>query len=191
MQYPVQLRWELSRAIYRDDASQLPSLMENCQSCDQRVLARGRSQKIDEKYEDDANEELVEIDDMLENQLRQFKHEPIVNYVLVVGATFNRVQVVQRSLAVMDEDVTQFCPINLREAVYECAAAVAIRNGYTVVVELLLPRIAPVTDHCGAIRLANRAGHARVVKLLLADPRVDKRIAKRVRGMLDLFRDDA
>jgi ankyrin repeat protein len=168
---PAQLRWELSRAIYHDDASQLPIFLENCLSCDRLDIAHETNQKIN-----DASGEHVEIDAMFCQQLIAsfvtFNSDPIVYCVMVVGAAFNRVQVVQRSLALMDEDVTLFSAI---EKHYDCAVEAAMRKGHANVIELLLPRFDPGARRNRTIRWSSHDGHASIVELLLADPRVDPR----------------
>jgi hypothetical protein len=103
-----------------------------------------------------------------------------VNCVLVVGAAFNRVQMVQRSLALKDEDVTQFSATDE----YDGAMEVAIRNGHANVVKLLLAdaRVDPRAEDNYAIGLGSKNGHASVVELLLADPRVNPSVRRNVRN---------
>jgi ankyrin repeat protein len=194
----AQVRWNLARAIHRDDSEEVVALLERCSQ--QGIECVHLSTDVSgEAAAGDEHRLIAKVDDALRSTFPTNPNlDSVKSRVFVVVAMFNSVSVAKRLLLLLGETIEKLVLMTAFNVGCQCghnrvvelflaharvdgaeyfnsALWLASKRGQESVVKLLLTdrRADPSSDDNYAIRYASRYGHDAVVKLLLADPRAD------------------
>lgn len=215
---PSGYRSDIASAVHADDAELVAKHLDICSRLERSALVGEQGGEVPDKYCDvpwelfyennkSKSSELMKIDNALYALLNSPVHgqkglpsKSIHTYVLVVGAKYGRLDVVEMMLSdrytskvgvtydeecVILQEAIKCRELGVAKLIYNRrvdpstsdnkAIRSASENGDVGMVKLLLnnSRVDPSAKNNEALRKATLKGHAEIVKLLTTDPRVD------------------